>query len=259
KVAGGRLYRTGDVGRWRGDGNIEFVGRNDFQVKIRGFRIELGEIEARLLEYEGVKEAVVVAAEDGTGEKRLVAYYSATEETLQQTELQSKPLIGSEVLRTYLMQKLPAYMVPEVLISLPKLPLTRNGKVDRSRLPAVELVDLEQPPFIGPTNALEEMLTGVWNEVLGVKCIGIHDNFFDRGGNSLKLIRLSWRVHDLFPIQLPLRTFFEFPTIAELAKVISNHFSEVENSEIGEILSEIENLSASEIEMLSLKPPDTLI
>jgi acyl carrier protein len=95
--------------------------------------------------------------------------------------------------------------------------------------------------------------------VLGVKCIGIHDNFFDCGGNSLKLIRLSWRVHDLFPIQLPLRTFFEFSTFAELAKAISDHFSTVEDSGIDEILSEIENLSASEIEMLSISPPDTLV
>jgi acyl carrier protein len=137
--------------------------------------------------------------------------------------------------------------------------LTRNGKIDRSQLPAVELANVEPTPSAGPTNALEEILIGVWSEVLGAKCIGIHDNFFDRGGNSLKLIRLSWHVHDLFPMQVPLRTFFESPTIAELAKAISDHFSTVEDSGIDEILSEIENLSASEIEMLSVRPPDTLV
>ncbi len=161
------------MGRWRSDGQIEFVGRNDAQVKVRGFRIELGEIEARLLEHPQVKEAVVLAREDEPDEKRLIAYYTAREE------------VGAEELRSHLQAVLPAYMVPVAYVQLDHLPLTPNGKVDRKGLPAPEGHASSRRQYEAPQGELEESLAQMWRALLKVERVGRHDNFFDLGGHSL--------------------------------------------------------------------------
>ncbi len=166
----GRMYRTGDLGGWLGDGDIEFVGRNDFQVKVRGYRIELGEIEARLREREGVGEAVVVAREDRVGEKRLVAYYTRAAAG------------GAEQLREHLAASLPEYMVPAAYVGMERMPLTANGKLDRKALPAPEGDAYVVREYEEPEGEMEESLAGIWAEVLHVERVGRQDNFFELGG-----------------------------------------------------------------------------
>ncbi|HKG77836.1 MAG TPA: amino acid adenylation domain-containing protein, partial [Pyrinomonadaceae bacterium] len=169
--AGGRLYWTGDQARYLANGEIEFLGRVDNQVKVRGFRIELGEIAAALNSYEGVKEAVVIVREDVPGEKRLVAYVVGN--------------LATKELRAHLKQQLPEYMAPSAFVYLDELPLTPNGKVDRKALPAPE-TDLSATSSIAPRTPVEEMLCGIWAEVLGVRGVGVDANFFEVGGHSLK-------------------------------------------------------------------------
>jgi hypothetical protein len=172
------MYRTGDVGRWRADGNIEFVGRSDAQVKIRGYRIELGEIEARLLEHPEVREAIVLAREDVPGEKRLVAYYTGME----------GGGVGAEQLRSHLEAALPAYMVPVAYVKLERLPLTPNGKADRKALPAPEGDVYSHREYEAPQGEIEEAIEQIWRELLNVDRVGRHDNFFELGGHSLLAI-----------------------------------------------------------------------
>src|SRR5437588_3257253 len=162
---GARMYKTGDLGRWLASGNIEYLGRNDFQVKIRGFRIELGEIESRLLEHSGVREATVVAREDRPGEKRLVAYYAGHEEAAP----------GAEELRRHLATRVPEYMVPSVFVSLQKLPLTANGKLDRKALPAPE-DSYAKRGYEAPEGETEAALAAIWAEVLKLERVGRDDN-----------------------------------------------------------------------------------
>ncbi|MBV9300897.1 MAG: amino acid adenylation domain-containing protein, partial [Acidobacteriaceae bacterium] len=178
--AGARMYRTGDLGRWLEDGNIEFVGRNDFQVKIRGFRIELGEIEARLAEHAEVREAVVIAREDTPGEKRLVAYYTGLGR-----EGEGRELVGAEELRSHLTARLPEYMVPAAYVRLESLPLTPNGKLDRKALPGPEASAYSTRGYEAPEGEVETKLAGIWAEVLKLERVGRHDNFFELGGHSL--------------------------------------------------------------------------
>ncbi|MGH8297377.1 MAG: non-ribosomal peptide synthetase, partial [Steroidobacteraceae bacterium] len=173
--ADARLYKTGDLGRWRADGMLEYLGRNDDQVKIRGYRIELGEIEAQLLRHERVKEAAVVAREDVPGEKRLVAYVTGRGE--------SSP--GIEDLRGRLQAVLPEYMVPSVFVVLEKLPLTPSGKLDRRSLPAPELSAYVSHGYEPPRGEVEEVLAGIWQELLHLERVGRNDNFFELGGHSL--------------------------------------------------------------------------
>ncbi|MBL8264423.1 MAG: AMP-binding protein, partial [Xanthomonadaceae bacterium] len=210
-VAGARLYRTGDLGRWRADGLIEYLGRNDFQVKIRGYRIELGEIESRLSAQPGVKEAVVQAVPGADGLPRLVAYCEASE--------------GAEVdagaLRSALLAQLPEYMVPTAYVSMTAWPSTRNGKLDRSALPLPEAASLAGGnEYVAPSTPMEEVLAVIWSELLGVERIGVHDRFFDLGGHSLMAMRLLAAVQDTFGFTLPLKTFFESPTIAHMAQAL---------------------------------------
>jgi amino acid adenylation domain-containing protein len=217
--SGARLYRTGDLARYRADGQIEFLGRIDHQVKIRGFRVELGEIEAVLNQHPGVRNAVVLAREDGPGDpsaslrtgKYLMAYLVLNGET----ELN----IGE--LRGYLKEKLPDYMLPSVFVALEELPLTPSGKVDRRVLPAPEG---ERPgletTYVPPCTPEEEILAGIWARVLGVSRVGAHDNFFDLGGHSLLAVQLLSRVREIFQVELPLSDLFETPTVAELAEII---------------------------------------
>jgi amino acid adenylation domain-containing protein len=204
--ADARMYKTGDLGRWLPDGTIEFLGRNDFQIKIRGFRIELGEIEARLIEHGGVREAVVVPREDVPGEKRLVGY----------VVFRTSGEVGT--VRTYLKQWLPEYMVPSALVVLDKLPLTANGKVDRKALPAPEGRPEGMEEYVAPRTPTEEVLAGIWAEVLRVERVGIHEDFFELGGHSLLATRVITRVREKLKIELPLRAMFESPTVMELAE-----------------------------------------
>jgi len=216
--AGARMYKTGDMGRWLGDGTIEFLGRNDHQVKIRGFRIELGEIEARLGEHAGVREAVVVAREDEPGEKRLVAYVVLAEELA----------CTAAELRDYLKQRLPDYMVPTAWVSLPALPLTPNGKVDRKALPGAggRRIDPESA-WVPPGNAAEQKIAKVWEESLGVNRVGRDSNFFDLGGHSLLVIRVASKLELAFARKLPVIEMFRHPTVRLLARYLTGHDDEV--------------------------------
>jgi amino acid adenylation domain-containing protein len=209
--AGARLYRTGDLARYRNDGELECVGRVDNQVKVRGFRIELGEIEAALRSHAAVCEAVVVAQDDGSGEKRLVAYLVAHE----------PGQLNMAEFRASLKERLPEYMVPAWYLELEELPLTPNGKVDRKNLPAPETVRLGlAQPFVAPRSHLEEMLAGLWMQILNLDQVGIDDNFFDLGGHSLLATRLLSRVRQSLDVELRLDQLFSAPTIAGMAKQV---------------------------------------
>ena len=205
---GARMYRTGDLGRWREDGTIEYLGRNDDQVKIRGFRIELGEIEARILEVPGVREAVVLAREDVPGDKRLVAYWTQADEG-QVLEIES--------LREHLKAELPGYMVPSAFVRLEAMPLTPNGKVDRKALPAPDASALVAREYEAPQGQTEEVLAGIWQELLGVEKVGRHDSFFDLGGHSLLAVQLLARMRQVLGQEISLKELFDAPTLAEVA------------------------------------------
>jgi len=208
---GARLYKTGDVARYLPDGNIEFLGRIDHQVKIRGFRIELGEIEALLGQHATVRGAVVVAREETPGEKRLVAYVVGSDE---------EPISVNE-LRRFLKEKLPAYMVPSAFVLLDELPLTPSGKVDRRALPVPEQTRTEQDgAFVAPRNELELQLTKMWEKVLSVEPVGVTDNFFVLGGNSLLAVRLFAQIEKMFGKNLPLATLFQAPTVEQLTPLV---------------------------------------
>ena len=205
---GERLYRTGDLARWRGDGQIEYLGRLDNQVKLRGFRIELGEIEAVLAKHEAVQQAVVALQEAGS-EKRLIAYVVPT---------RGQPLLPS-VLRAYLQAKLPEYMAPEAIVELETLPLSAHGKVNRNALPKWEFA-ASQPEYQQPRTPTEELLSGIWSEVLGVDRIGVHTNFFEMGGHSLSAMQVTSRMRSAFQVELPFSAIFGAPTIHGLAQQI---------------------------------------
>ena len=180
---GARLYKTGDLARYQKDGNIEFIGRNDFQVKIRGMRIELGEIEATLRQHETVNEAVVTLRQDPSGEKRLVAYVIANPGCT----------IEARQLRDYLRGKLPEYMLPAAFVALTSFPLTVSGKINRLALPAPETNLETEEGYVAPRGALEEVLATIFAEVLKLERIGIRDNFFDLGGHSLSATQIVSR------------------------------------------------------------------
>ena len=208
---GARIYKTGDLGRFLPDGNIEFLGRNDFQVKIRGFRIELGEIEARLAEYPGVRDAVVVAREETVGDKRLVAYYT--------TASGEGGAMEAAQLRAHLSAVLPEYMVPAAYVYLESLPLTANGKLDRGRLPAPELDAYAVRGYEEPQGETERILADIWAEVLKLERVGRHDNFFELGGHSLLAITLIGRMRQK-GITADVRSLFVAPTLALLAAAV---------------------------------------
>ncbi|HEX5724049.1 MAG TPA: amino acid adenylation domain-containing protein, partial [Longimicrobiaceae bacterium] len=204
-VPGARMYRTGDLGRWRPDGVIEFLGRLDEQVKIRGFRIEPGEVEAAVAAYPGVREARVMMREDQPGDKRLVAYVVGSVEV--------------DGLRAHLRQGLPEYMVPSAFVFLDALPLTPNGKLDRKALPVPELASAEDR-YVAPRTPTEEVLAGIWAELLRLERVGAEESFFDLGGHSLLGTRVVSRVRAVFGVELPLRAVFERPVLSELAAEI---------------------------------------
>jgi amino acid adenylation domain-containing protein len=211
---GVRLYRMGDLVRYRPDGNLEFLGRIDDQVKIRGFRIELGEIAAVLRQHPAVREAVVLAREETPGDLRLVAYVVPTRE----------PAPTMRELRPFLKAKLPESMLPSAFVMLEALPLTPNGKVDRHALPqpAGGRPELERS-FVAPHDAFERELTDIWQDLLGVTPIGVQDDFFELGGHSLLAVRLFAHIETRMGIRLPLVTLFERPTIAHLVHGLRHH------------------------------------
>jgi len=205
---GARLYRTGDRARYRPDGNIEYLGRLDNQVKLRGFRIELGEIEAVLGRLPQVRQAVVVIREDRPGDQRLVAYVVAQGDT--------EGLV--EGLRSQLRASLPDYMVPTAFVTLEALPLTPNGKVDRKALPAPERESQVTAAYVAPGSELEQKLVAVWQDALRLEKVGVDDNFFDLGGNSLLVTRVHARIKPLFEREVHVIDLFRFPTIRLLAE-----------------------------------------
>jgi amino acid adenylation domain-containing protein len=240
RSVGARLYSTGDVARYLADGQLEFLGRKDQQVKVRGFRIELGEIEAALCEHESVREAAVTAYSNTHGDTRLAAYVvPAGERVLTRAELHA-----------FLKEKLPEYMVPYLYLFLDKLPLTPHGKADRRALPAPEDAERElDAPFVGPRNAIEEVLSEIFAEVLTVERVGVNDNFFDLGGHSLLATQLVSRVRKDFQTDLPLRKIFEAPTVAALAPLlVAGEPSPGQFEKRAETLRRIESLSADDLE-----------
>ncbi|MEW5929568.1 MAG: non-ribosomal peptide synthase/polyketide synthase, partial [Gemmatimonadota bacterium] len=203
---GARLYRTGDRVRWSAAGGMEYLGRMDLQVKVRGFRIEPGEIEAVLLRHPAVREALVAVREDVPGDRRLVAYL---------VPAAGAGPAGAAELRAYLQERLPEHMVPSAFVLLERLPLTAHGKTDRRALPAPE--QEAAAPYTPPRTPAEEVLAGIWSDVLGVERVGSGDEFFELGGHSLLATRVASRVRRAFGVELPLRALFEAPTVAALA------------------------------------------
>ncbi|MGW2515409.1 condensation domain-containing protein, partial [Streptomyces scopuliridis] len=204
--SGERLYRTGDVVRWRSDGRLDFLGRGDGQVKIRGFRIELDEIQAVLMRYADVGTATVVAREDRPGIKRLVAYVVADGQ------------LDVEAARAHVAATLPEYMVPSAFVVLDELPLTVNGKVDRRALPAPELDTAGE--YVAPRTEAERVLAGIWAEVLGVERVGAHDDFFELGGDSISSLKVVSRIRAALGAGLSPRVLFDHPTVAGLAETV---------------------------------------
>jgi thioesterase domain-containing protein/acyl carrier protein len=232
--AGARLYKTGDLARRLPDGNLEYMGRTDHQVKIRGYRIELGEIEVALGQHPQVRDCVVVAREDGlhgastslsTG-KRLVAYFVGKNQTA--------PAVDR--LRTFLQERLPGYMVPSSFVVLDALPLTVNGKVDRDALPSPQQRNRSlDSPFNAATDSLEMQLVEVWEEILGVRPIGISDNFFELGGDSLQAVLMATKVEEIRGSHIPPSLLIEEDTIEKLARAIHRLDAEPRDSTVVEV------------------------
>ena len=236
-----RLYRTGDVARYRRDGTIEILGRADHQVKLRGYRIELGEIETVLSRHPDVNECVVILREDVPGDKRLVAYL-----TMKNNE------INSGELRSYVKSFLPEYMAPSAFVLMKEWKLTPNGKIDRHQLaaPGTTFISSETE-FAAPRTPLEKQLAGIWANLLRLERIGINDNFFDLGGHSLLAMQIVSRIRDAFGENVPLRMLFETPTVAGLAEQISlmNSLAGGENA-FGALSTEIDKMQLEEMELL---------
>jgi acyl-CoA synthetase (AMP-forming)/AMP-acid ligase II/acyl carrier protein len=204
------FFKTGDLGRYLPDGNIEYRGRIDHQVKVRGFRIELGEIESQIKGLEAVSNCVVVLREDRAADQRLTAYYVCKD---------AQAVSESEV-RRQLQAKLPEYMVPQHFVELSSIPLTPNGKVDRKALPKPQADGASAQGYVAPRTDAEQKIAAVWQEVLNRERVGVNDDFFELGGHSLLATQVMSRINKLFNIQLPLRRFFEATTIEALAEVI---------------------------------------
>ena len=253
-VEGARLYKSGDLVRYLADGNIEFLGRIDHQVKVRGFRIELGEIEAVLVDHPNILDVVAVVREDKPGDKRLVAYLISDGD--------HELTVGE--LRAYLRDLLPDYMIPSAFMILDEFPLTPNGKIDKKALPAPDQSRPElENEFVAPRNEIEEKLAEICVELLQVEKVGVYDSFFELGGHSLLATQFISHIREEFEVELPLRTLFESPTIAELGEkiLISPKISEneqapkIEKEDRGEdnieqLLAEMDDLSDEEVKRL---------
>jgi acyl-CoA synthetase (AMP-forming)/AMP-acid ligase II len=214
---GARFYKTGDLACFGANGEIKFIGRVDYQVKVRGFRIELEEIEAVLGQHRGVQQAVVVAREDEPGEKRVVAYVVAE---------QDEALTPGEMGR-FLKEKLPEYMVPSAFVVLDRLPLSPTGKIDRRALPEPDLMkSAVKSDYVAPRDDVERAIASVWQGVLRLEKVGIHDNFFDLGGHSLLLVQVNRKLRELFNQDLSMVEMFEHSTVSALATYINRQCAE---------------------------------
>ncbi len=201
-----RIYKTGDLVKWLPDGNLEFIGRNDNQVKIRGFRVELGEIESKLIELSRINECAVLCKEHNNN-KYLAAYYTSEKE------------INLDGFRAFLSKNLPDYMIPNTFIHLEFMPLTTSGKIDRRVLPNPEIKPISDI-YVGPRTPIEEIICKIWQEVLEIKKIGIHDNFFSMGGHSMNALRLIVKIDKQLGSSFPLKAIYSLSTVAEMAKII---------------------------------------
>lgn len=237
-----QLYRTGDLVRYQPDGSIQYIARIDHQVKIRGFRIEPGEIEFALAQHPAIAESVVVEREDTPGDNRLVAYLVSGHQA---------PVSISE-LRSFLLEKLPEYMVPSSFIFLQALPLTPNGKVDRAALPTPTEVRPELgKEFKGPRTYLEEVVSNIWCEILKLEKVGILDNFFELGGHSLLATQIISRLRDLLQMEIPLRYLFESPTISALSEAILKDAEDpLTLQRTAQVVLDVSRLSDKEVESL---------
>jgi len=245
---GSRLYDTGDVARFQADAGIELLGRSDFQVKIRGLRIELGEIEAALGQHPGVREAVVVARDEGAGGSRLIGYVVPRQ----------RPAPSADGLRVFLAERLPEYMVPAAWVTLDAIPLTPNGKIDRRALPAPDRSrGASDADYVAPRDEHEARLAQIFAAILEIDRVGIHDNFFKLGGHSLLGTVLMSRVRDVFAVDLPVLRLFEAPTVAELARVVGREAA-AESEEIpllavppeDELLAAVDSLPGDQVQAL---------
>jgi len=246
KEKGARMYKTGDLARYLPDGNIEFLGRIDNQVKIRGFRVELGEIEAVLVQHPSVVEAIVIARKDQLDDKQLVAY----------VVFRKRSSVTNHEMRNFLRQKLPDYMTPSAFVMMDSLPLTPSGKIDRRALPAP---DVERPGAedfsVAPRSPIEEVVAGIWCEILGRNEVSVRDNFFELGGHSLLATQVISRLRKVFEVDLPLRTLFESPTVEELAFALLQREGECEKmKQRAGLLVTVAELSEDEVNtMLSAR------
>jgi acyl-coenzyme A synthetase/AMP-(fatty) acid ligase/acyl carrier protein len=212
KEPGAKLYKSGDLARYRADGAIEYLGRIDFQVKIRGLRIELGEIEATIDGFDEVSRSVVSVWEASSGDKRLIAYYSA----------KAGRTVDVDRLRHYLENKLPPYMVPQHFIPMETIPLTQSGKADRKALPKLEFSKADARDYKEPAAGAEAVVANIWRELLGVDRIGVRDNFFDLGGHSLLVLQMVGKLKRHFSKPIAVVDVFQFPTVERLAAYFSD-------------------------------------
>ncbi|BAY60049.1 amino acid adenylation [Calothrix brevissima NIES-22] len=270
---GARLYKTGDLARYLPDGNIEFLGRLDEQVKIRGFRLELGEIAAVLRQYPGVAEAAVVVqnnTDNQAFQKRLIAYLvpkehqqlefsasvgedSLSEILFSQGEVnphQDNQQLSAKYLRSYLSRHLPDYMIPAAFVTIPEMPRTPNGKLDYRALPALDATSLELAvTYVPPSTPLEEVLAGIWREILQIERVGIDDNFFELGGHSLLAIQVISRIRDIFHVELPVHNLFEASTIAQLSQLlITRETKPGQIEKIAQVFQKITAMSTQELQ-----------
>jgi acyl carrier protein len=223
---GAWMYRTGDLGRWRADGTLEFLGRTDFQVKIRGFRIEPGEIEAALRTHDAVRDALVLAREDAPGERRLVAYYLADEP------------VAVEALKAHLAGRLPEHMVPAAHVWMEEFPRTPNGKIDRRALPAPDGGAFAARGYEAPAGETEEAIAAIWADLLRVERVGRHDDFFQLGGNSLLATRLVFRIRREMDVELPVSDVFQKPELSVLAQhVVDVQLADFDPEQLQELLA----------------------
>ncbi|MDQ3152220.1 MAG: phosphopantetheine-binding protein, partial [Actinomycetota bacterium] len=242
-----RLYATGDLVRWLPDGNLVLLGRTDHQVKIRGYRIELGEIETVLATHPSVAQAVVTAREDVPGQKQLVGYVTAT------VTAEALDPLG---LRHHLEVQLPSYMVPAHIIVLDAFPLTTSGKLDRNGLPAPAPVEPGGAQL--PRTLVEALLADVFAEVLGVTAVGVDDDFFELGGNSLQAMRLLARLRDTLAVEADVTVVFQSPTVATMAESLrTEHGLSDESLDDDGGLAELARLSDDEVAVLLASPEET--
>jgi hypothetical protein len=243
---GARLYRTGDLARFIANGNIEFLGRTDHQVKVRGFRIELGEIESALGEHPLVREVAVITRDDRRGEKRIIAYVLPRESQLPSTT----------DLRRHLQGRLPDYMLPSAFVMVDSMPLTETGKIDRSVLPVPEEARPElAQKYVAPRSALEQVLAGIFAEILKVERVGIQDNFFELGGHSLLATQVTSRIRQLLSVNLPLRKFFEDPRVSGVAEEVSRDSgNRLRIERTAELLLQIAEMSEEEAASMLQEP-----